>query len=255
MGLKINDLIESELFGYEKGAFTGADSLKFGKLEKANHGTLFFDEIGDMSLSAQAKILRVIQEGTYERLGGHQTLSIDVRIIAATHKDLESMIEKGSFREDLFYRLNVVPIVLPPLRKRKGDIPILAKYFCERFSQDLNFDKKSLTSEAIKCLDAYSFPGNIRELKNILERIYILSEESEIDKKDILFNIESVQSMTENRMNSPLKFKKEKADFEKYYLVQQLRNNGWNISQTADVIGIKQPNLSRKMKELGIEKN
>jgi len=169
-----NELVESELFGYEKGAFTGAVKSKKGKLELADKGTLFLDEIGDMNLSAQAKILRVLQEGEFERVGSNEIIKIDTRIIAATHKNLEEMIENGLFREDLFYRLNVVPLISPALRERREDIPLLVEFFCHKFAAEFNLPLKTLSDGALRQIMNQEFKGNIRELRNLIERLYIL---------------------------------------------------------------------------------
>ncbi len=251
------ELVESELFGYEKGAFTGADTRKIGKLETAHHGTLFLDEIGDMTYATQAKILRVIQEGTFERVGGHQTIDIDVRILAATHKNLEEMIEEGTFREDLFYRLNVLPITVPALRDREGDIPVLAEHYLQHFAVELNLAKKSLSDQAHQVMSGYYFPGNIRELRNLIERLYILVEKSEITADDILPHLKS-------EANSPApapvfsgnqNFATARREFDVQFLIDSLEKNNWNISLTAEKLGMRQPNLSRKIKELGIKRN
>ncbi|MDP8231850.1 MAG: sigma-54 dependent transcriptional regulator, partial [Candidatus Zophobacter franzmannii] len=171
-----SELVESELFGYEKGAFTGAVGNKKGKIEEADGGTLFLDEIGDMGLSAQAKILRVIQEGEFERVGSNKSIRIETRVVAATHKNLEDMVTKGLFREDLYYRLNVVPLIIPPLRERKEDIPVLAQYFSKLYADEMNMPMKQLSEEVIHKLSNLAFPGNVRQLRNLMERLYIFSE-------------------------------------------------------------------------------
>ena len=249
-------LVESELFGHEKGAFTGADKLKLGKLEQANNGTLFLDEIGDMDLSVQAKILRVIQEGTFERVGGNDTISIDVRLIAATHKNLEEMVQKGSFRDDLFYRLNVVPISIPSLRERHGDIEILTEHFLEYYSNEFKTQKKTILPSAMEKLSQYSLPGNVRELKNIIERLCILVTTDFITKDDIAPHLMLKESSSEQGIPSIVgkSFKEVRIDFEKQFFQQQLSDNHWNISLIAKKLGMQQPNLSRKIKELGLTK-
>ncbi|MBS3740611.1 MAG: sigma-54-dependent Fis family transcriptional regulator [Candidatus Cloacimonetes bacterium] len=248
------ELVESELFGHEKGAFTGADKKRIGKLEQADKGSLFLDEIGDMNLRAQAKILRVIQEGTFERVGSNKTLSIDVRIIAATNKDLEKMTEEGEFREDLFYRLNVIPINIPALRKRKSDISILLNYFSEYFAVELKMEPKKFSEEAIDYLKNYEFPGNVRELRNLVERMYILTDQKIIDKDAILPNIK--QQLQPKGKSYPFlktqEFSKAKEEFEKYYLKKHLEKHNWKITDTAKELGLQQSNLSRKIKKLGI---
>ncbi len=252
------ELVESELFGYDKGAFTGADKRKPGKLELANGGTLFLDEIGDMNLTTQAKVLRVIQEGTFERVGGDRTISIDVRILAATHKNLEDMIKNGTFRQDLFYRLNVLPIIVPPLRERQGDIIVLAEYFLRHFSKELKAPVKQLTEDAKSLLADYAFPGNVRELKNLMERLCILVSGEEISARDVIPHLPQ-DADTEMDNSAGLleirQFTQARREFEIRYLTRQLEKYQWNISITANKIGMKQPNLSRKMKDLGIQKN
>lgn len=248
-----SELVESELFGHEKGAFTGAVKSKKGKIELADGGTLFLDEIGDMSLSAQAKILRVLQEGELQRVGSNQTIKVDTRIIAATHKNLEEMVSNGMFREDLFYRLNVVPVICPPLRERKTDIEILVSYFCTKFSTDLNLPLKKFSRDAIEYLKNWDFPGNIRELKNLIERLYILVDNEIIRKEDLLPHhsirkdvcIDDFWVETRN-------FTDKKNDFETRYLSVQLELHANSISKTASALGLQQSNLSRKLKELNI---
>ncbi len=251
-----NELVESELFGHEKGAFTGAEKLKLGKLEMADEGTLFLDEIGDMNLNAQAKILRVIQEGKFEHIGSNKTIDIDVRVIAATNKNLENMIETGEFREDLFYRLNVIPVIIPPLRERKSDIPILLNYYLDYFAAELKVHPKKLSSSAMKILQNYSFPGNIRELKNLVERLYILTGENTITEEDIKPHIINYNEKdTELDFLKTKTYSKARAEFETFYLKNQLEKFNWNISTTAEKLSLQQSNLSRKIKELGIKKD
>lgn len=247
-----NDLVESELFGYEKGAFTGAVKSKKGKLELADKGTLFLDEIGDMNLSAQAKILRVLQEGEFERVGSNETIKIDTRIIAATHKNLEEMVENGSFREDLFYRLNVVPLICPPLRDRHDDIPLLIEYFCQKFAIELNLPLKQFNPSAIKALSMLEFKGNIRELRNLIERLYILIDANIITDQDLpQMDTKSLSSDT-SFWNETKLFQDKKEEFELKYLSTQLELHEHNVSRTAIALGLQQSNLSRKLKDLNI---
>ena len=249
-------LVESELFGHEKGAFTGADSQKLGKLEQANHGTLFLDEIGDMDLSVQAKILRVIQEGTFERVGGNNTINIDVRLIAATHKNLEKMAAKGTFREDLFYRLNVIPIEIPPLRNRIGDIEILTEHFLNHYSQEFKAYTKTVLPSAMVKMNKYRFPGNVRELKNIIERLCILVTTDFITEDDLTPHLMLDKSPDKIDFDATQgkSFKDVKIEFERRFMMQQLKEHHWNISVIAKKLGMLQPNLSRKIKELGLSK-
>jgi two-component system nitrogen regulation response regulator NtrX len=249
------ELVESELFGYERGAFTGAQSRKRGKLEEADGGSIFLDEIGDMEPAAQAKILRVIQEGEFERVGGNHTHHIDVRIIAATNKDLAVMVSNGSFREDLFYRLNVVPVFTPPLRNRKEDIPLLVAHFSALVAAELSMRPKEFSPKALELLANPDYPGNVRELRNIIERIYLLCDKQVLEPLDIasmLPNAEINDNMAEF-WKATAAFADKKRDFEIRYLSTQLQLFGGNVSKTADALGLQQSNLSRKLQELGIK--
>ncbi len=249
------NLIESELFGHEKGAFTDAIARRKGKFEIANNGTIFLDEIGDMSLQAQAKVLRVIQDMRFERVGGEQSIEIDVRIIAATNKNLQEEIAQGNFREDLFYRLNVIPIHLPPLREREDDIEELAVHFLSKFCNG----KKTLTPDAIQYLKSYSWPGNIRELRNAIERIAVLSSKTELDRNSIepllFFNHESASTQHQANVDElfELSINDAKEKFERMYLLYNLRKTGYNITKTAEAIGIYPSNLHAKIKKFRIE--
>lgn len=245
-----SELVESELFGYEKGAFTGAARSKEGKIEQADKGTLFLDEIGDMGSSAQAKILRVIQEGEFERVGGNKTQKIDVRLLAATHKNLEKMVENGQFREDLFYRLNVIPIKTPPLRKHPEDIPILISHFSKHFSEELTIPEKKFSPAVINELQSWQFKGNVRELKNLMERIYILVGKIVVELEDLKI-IKGEIPKTEF-WNQTLTFKEKKKEFEIKYLSTQLKMHEGSISRTAEALELQVSNLSRKLKELKI---
>lgn len=257
------ELIESELFGHEKGSFTGATQLRRGKFDLANGGTLFLDEIGDMSMKTQAKILRILQEQKFERVGGSQTISVDVRIVAATNKDLRAEIQNGRFREDLFYRLNVVPIHLPPLRDRREDVPILSERFLEEFSKIHGKEIRKLTSEAARVLTDYPWPGNVRELKNLIERVIILTPESESGKPltaaDLLTHLKndaSDHSVTDFQDPPPLKgrsLRDARAQFERSFILKTLKEQGGNISKTATVLGIERSHLHKKIKSYGID--
>ncbi len=251
-----DELIESELFGHEKGAFTGAVSMKRGKFDLANGGTLFLDEIGDMALKTQAKILRIIQEQKFERVGGSRTISVDVRIIAATNKNLEEEIKKGNFREDLYFRLNVIPIEVPPLRERKEDIPLLVQNFLNEFSKG----SIKMEKDAVAALSNYDWPGNIRELRNLIERLVILSRGEPITKKDLpkqfLSPYTEQGDLKEDHIEASCfscpDFKTARAIFEKTYLEKKLSEFGGNIKRTAESIGIERRHLYRKIKALGI---
>jgi two-component system nitrogen regulation response regulator NtrX len=247
-----DELIESELFGHEKGAFTGATTRKRGKFEVADKGTIFLDEIGDMSLKTQAKILRILQEKKFERVGGTRTLSVDVRVLAASNKDLEREIGKGTFREDLYFRLNVIPIEVPPLRNRNEDIPLLIETFLSEFVQEGDCGQKSMTPEAIEHLKAYRWPGNVRELKNLVERLAIMIQSDVIGEDDIPLSYRHqkaiISDMAFLREDS---LKEAKREFEKAYIQQKLAENNNNISQTADSIGIERSHLYKKIKSFG----
>jgi len=249
-----NELIESELFGHEKGSFTGAFQQRIGKFELANKGTIFLDEIGDMSLQAQAKVLRAIEDSKIERVGGAKKIEVDVRIIAATNKNLKEEIEKGNFREDLFHRLNVIPIHIPPLRERTDDIPILVEHFTKEI---LNKHKKPLIQfgeDAIKYFQGLPWSGNIRELRNTVERIIILVDTKVISKKDIEFLFSSDQTSLGDIIDTSNSFQEFKEKAEKAFIVKQLNANDWNISKTAEILEIQRSHLYNKIKKYGIEK-
>jgi len=239
-----DELIESELFGYEKGAFTGAVSRKAGKLEIANEGTIFLDEIGDMSLKAQAKLLRAIETKSFHRLGGLQKIDVDVRFICASNKDLKTLIEQGLFREDLYYRLAVITLEVPPLRERGQDIIILAEYFLDKFCQENKTKPKKLTEEAKEVLLEYHWPGNVRELKNLMERLSIIVEKDTIDADSLEIKIKNKESQD---------FKSAKQEFEKQFILKKLAQYNYNIKQTAQAIGMDFTNLYRKIKAYNIK--
>lgn len=247
------DLIESELFGYEKGAFTGADKQKLGKFDLANGGTLFLDEIGDMSLEAQAKILRILQEKTFQRVGGNETIKVDVRVIAATNKDLKEEIKKGNFREDLYYRLNVVPFSVPELKDRKEDIPALIDHFVNDFSKQSGIQRKLFSEAAMNRLINYTWPGNVRELKNFVERVYILTPGDFVDVHDLKFAGLAEVTTDDSDLFSSASFREARARFEREFLEQKINENNGNISKTAETIGLERSYLHRKIKSYGIE--
>jgi two-component system, NtrC family, nitrogen regulation response regulator NtrX len=249
------ELIESELFGYEKGAFTGAQARKKGKLEEADKGSIFLDEIGDMELAAQAKVLRVIQEGEFERVGSNQTHHIDVRVIAATNKNLPELVKRGEFREDLFYRLNVVPIESPPLRERISDIPLLIEHFAGDLALELATRVKHFSPAALQRMQAQPYPGNVRELRNIMERIYLLCDKDTLEPEDIIPVLPGTASNSSSDAGfwqETTAFQDKKRQFEIRYLSTQLKLFGGNISKTAEALGLQQSNLSRKLSELGL---
>ncbi|HKT81318.1 MAG TPA: sigma-54 dependent transcriptional regulator [Vicinamibacterales bacterium] len=251
------ELIESELFGHEKGSFTGATEKQVGKFEQADRGTIFLDEVGDMSPKTQAKVLRVLQEGEVERLGSARTIKVDVRVIAATNKNLEEEIEKGHFREDLYFRLAVIPIYVPPLRERTDDIPMLVRRFMETFSRESNARPKRITQAALEAMQRYRWKGNIRELLNTVERVMIMTGGDVIDVADLPANVRSPQSVSGRggadgdavRAGTLREFKDIS---ERAYLVTKLRENGWNISRTAEVIDTPRSNLYKKLEQYQI---
>lgn len=248
------ELIESELFGHEKGSFTGAFKQRIGKFELADGGNLFLDEIGDMSPQAQAKVLRAIEEGRIERVGGSAKIEVDVRVISATNKDLQQAIEKGLFREDLFHRLNVIPIHIPPLRERKDDIPILVEHFSKMICEKNKFPQKSYSASAMKVFQNYPWKGNIRELRNVVERIVIMVTKEEITDKEVNSFIQASGSPTEDLLSISNSFQEFKEKAEKAFIVKQLNANGWNMSKTAEILGIQRSHLYNKLKKYEIEK-
>jgi two-component system nitrogen regulation response regulator NtrX len=266
-----DELIESELFGHEKGSFTGATDRQIGKFEQADKGTIFLDEIGDMSLKTQAKVLRVLQEQELERLGSNKIIKVDVRVIAATNKNLEEEISRGTFREDLFYRLNVIPIHVPPLRERRDDVATLVRHFSDLFSRENNFRRKTFTAAAMDRLRQHNWRGNIRELRNFVERLIIMSPGDQIDVKDL-------PEFGATRPDAPSAggtllapsaaptappaggadwmqastLQEFKSTSERVFLVAKLRENGWNISKTAEVIDTPRSNLYKKLEQYQI---
>jgi len=245
------ELIESELFGHEIGSVTAATEKQIGKFEQADRGTIFLDEVGDMRPKTQAKVLRVLQEGEVERLGSARTIKVDVRVIAATNKDLELEIEKGTFREDLYFRLSVIPIRVPPLRDRREDIPALVKHFADLFSRDNNRRPQRFTPAALEYLQRARWKGNIRELKNTVERLIIMTPSEVVDVDDLrdIVRLEAKPAGTDNEKGTLREFKETS---ERAFLVGKLRENGWNISKTAEVIGTPRSNLYKKLEQYGI---
>ena len=249
------ELIESELFGHEKGAFTGATEKKRGKFDLAHEGTIFLDEVADMSLKAQAKILRILQEKKFERVGGNKLIDMNVRVIAATNKDLEKEMEAGNFRQDLYYRLHVIPLRVPTLRERKEDIKLLAERFLLDFAIKEGQAQKVLTPDALALLTQHDWPGNVRELKNIIERLIILTSSNEISAKDIpLLNakIENGVLPEDAVVVPPDLLKDARMDFERQFIIKKLEENEGNISRTAEAIGLERSNLHKKIKSLKV---
>ncbi|PAU95758.1 Fis family transcriptional regulator [Aliifodinibius salipaludis] len=252
------DLLESELFGHEKGAFTGASSQRIGKFEQADGGTLFLDEVGDMSPAAQAKVLRALQENAIVRVGGTEKISVDVRVISATNKNLLDEIETGEFREDLYHRLNVIPIHVPPLRKRRKDIPLLAEDWLQKLAEkDIMFSGISFTDKALEELKQQNWSGNVRELQNGIERLGLLADDSEISKEDVqaltLSGGKKSNTFTDLADNME-SFQKFKESAERLFLLRKLKENDWNISQTAEAIDIQRSHMYNKMKKYNIER-
>jgi len=245
------ELIESELFGHEKGAFTGATKRRIGKFELSDAGTLFLDEVGDMSLMTQAKVLRALEEQRFERVGGTKQISVDVRVISASNKDLLSLIEAGEFREDLYYRLNVIPVVVPPLKERLVDIPLLANHFAEQFCREYGKKAKRLSDEAVELLQSYSWPGNVRELKNIVERVVIMTADTEIYAHHLSGLVQRTTTPTIREMGD-LPLKKARQEFEKEYIVYHLQRNEWSVSKTAQELKVDRTSLYKKMRTYGI---
>jgi len=249
------NLLESELFGHEKGAFTDATSQKLGRFELANQGTLFLDEIGNLKPDMQGKILRVLQEREMQRVGGVKTIKIDVRIISATNVDLKKAIKEEKFREDLYYRLNVVPIEIPSLRERKEDIPLLARYFLEIFSREFGKKIKDITPEAMEFLMNYRWPGNVRELRNVIERLVALAKEEVISHKGLPLDILLTVKTEENNIGEEgMLLKGAREQFEKQFILGVLEKVNWNQTEAAEILGIHRNTLMLKMQNLGIKK-
>jgi DNA-binding NtrC family response regulator len=248
------ELIESELFGHVKGSFTGAIKDHAGKFEQADGGTLFLDEIGDMSLDAQAKVLRVLEEGKLQKVGGDEYIHINVRVLSATNKNLSEEIKNGNFREDLFHRLNVIPITVPPLRERREDIPILINYFIEKLHKDNGLPRKVFENKAIEVIKSLNFTGNIRELKNLVERIMIMVPDEAVKleaiKKFLPVNISEIDDFFD-MTNSFAEFKEKT---ERIFIEKHLKQNNWNISKTAEELGIQRSHLYNKIKKYNLEK-
>jgi len=248
------ELIESELFGHEKGAFTGAIHRKLGKFELAHMGTIFLDEIGDMSAPTQAKVLRIIENGEFLRIGGISPIKVDVRIIAATNKNLTEEMKHGRFRSDLFHRINVFQINLPPLKERKEDIALLTQHFVKQYCLENGFRIKQLDDPVYEYLRTLTYPGNIRELKNIIERAVITSAQDTIYLDDVMISTALDHPPQQDMFARTQSLQEAKNELEKQYLETQLALHNWNITKTAEKLGVQRSNLSRRIKQLGIEK-
>ncbi|HYV76136.1 MAG TPA: sigma-54 dependent transcriptional regulator [Candidatus Binatia bacterium] len=245
------DLIESELFGHRAGSFPGAASDKEGKFQKADRGTLFLDEVGDMSLKTQSKVLRTLDEGRFAPVGEDEAITVDARVIAATNKDLEDEISRGNFREDLFYRLNVIPFYVPPLRERKEDIRLLAKHFLREFSQTYNRRSKEMTDDALDALMRYTWPGNVRELRNLIERMVIMNPTlAKLERKHLPSLI--YRDGGRRNLGEFSSLHEARASYERDYILKKLDENQGNVARTAEVLGLERSHMYRKMKTLGI---
>jgi two-component system nitrogen regulation response regulator NtrX len=250
------ELIESELFGHRKGSFSAALEDKIGKLQKADGGTLFLDEVGDMSLRTQSKVLRFLEEQRIEPLGAEGPLQVDARVVAATNKNLEEEIERGNFREDLFYRLNVIPFYMPPLRERLEDVPVLADHFLKEFTTAYGRKPKEMTPEAYQALKEYQWPGNVRELRNLMERIVIMNPQVRVDARHIPLNAGSINPARRAVFERPVErfgsLQEVRATAEREYILKKLDETKGNVTRTAELLGLERSNLYRKMKTLGI---
>ena len=246
------ELIESELFGHEKGAFTGALARRRGRFELAHGGTLFLDEVGDMSLKTQAKVLRALEEQAFERVGGKETVRVDVRVVAASNRELSAMIKEGTFREDLYYRLAVIPIDVPPLRTRKEDIPLLVDHFLAQFSAENGKRRKTISGDALAYFLTYDWPGNVRELRNMVERLTIMSPRDVIGPDDLPVPLRSREDTAPPAEAREKSLREARDQFEKAYILAELRAHEWNMTRTAERLGIERSHLYRKIKAYGI---
>jgi two-component system response regulator AtoC len=246
-------LVESELFGHERGAFTGAVEMHRGKFELANTGTLLLDEVGSLRLDLQAKLLRVLQERAFERVGGSKTIRTDVRIVAASNQDLRQMVAAHTFRDDLFYRLNVIPVSVPPLRDRREDIPLLVNHFLAKYNRAFGRQVQGFTSAALALLTHYHWPGNVRELENVIERLVVISRHRILDVDDMPLDLMSVRGQLANDLLATgVDLRQAKAEFERHYILQTLEKHGWNQTEAAKRLGIHRNTLLTKMDLLHI---
>jgi DNA-binding NtrC family response regulator len=250
------ELIESELFGHEKGSFTGAVNRYVGKFEQANGGTLFLDEIGDMPLAMQAKLLRVLEEGEVERIGGDKALKVDVRVLVATHRNLEELVREGKFRQDLFHRVYVFPLVLPPLRERKDDIPALVKHFAAQVCANNNWKPVEFAPEAVAALQQYSWPGNVRELRNVVERVMLLATSNVVDAEAVSLALPqrsaaAVSGAVMSSGDGPLS--ERVAEYERQVILAELKKQAGHITNTAKALGLERSHLYKKCQQLGID--
>jgi two-component system nitrogen regulation response regulator NtrX len=253
------ELMESELFGHEKGSFTGAAARHIGKFEQAHRGTFFLDEIGDMAPAMQAKLLRVLEEGEIERVGGDKPIPVDVRVIVATHRDLENQVRQGTFREDLYHRVYVFPLMLPPLRERREDIPVLAAHFGRQVAEQNNWKPKSFSAEAIQELERYAWPGNVRELRNVVERVLLLSTADAIGPGDVRLALPQARAASSSGNGGPASatssgtLAERAAQFERETILEELRRHGHHMTNTAKALGLERSHLYKKCQHLGID--
>lgn len=246
------ELIESELFGAVKGAYTGSVADRDGKFAQAHTGTIFLDEIGDMSLKVQAKVLRALQEGEFEKVGGTKTIKVDVRVVAATNKDLKAEVQKGTFREDLYFRLNVVPIIMPPLRQRKTDIPLLVQHFIKQCCEESALKKKSFSDPAIQTMADYDWPGNIRELRNVVERMMILGAGDVVQSDELPIAVTKTEAAYVKNVAGNKSLKDLKEEVERSHIMAVMEKNSWNVTRAAQELDIERTNLHKKLKYYNI---
>ena len=247
------ELIESELFGHEKGSFTGAAGRHIGKFEQAQHGTIFLDEIGDMPLGMQAKLLRVLEEGEVERIGGDKPVPVDVRVVVATHRDLEAQVRDGKFRQDLFHRIYVFPLLLPPLRSRREDIPTLVEHFSRQVSAQNGWKMAAFSSDAMQALQEHSWPGNVRELRNIVERVMLLAGDSQVDLATVQLALPQTSASRSTAVVSNSSLAERVQTFEREAILVELKRSNYNISSAARALGLERSHLYKKAEQLGID--
>jgi DNA-binding NtrC family response regulator len=247
------ELIESELFGHEKGSFTGAAGRHIGKFEQAEHGTIFLDEIGDMPLTMQAKLLRVLEEGEVERIGGDRPVSVDVRVVVATHRDLEAQVREGKFRQDLFHRIYVFPLRLPPLRERSDDIPALVEHFASQVSALNGWKPVPFTPDAIAALQAHSWPGNVRELRNMVERLMLLATDGTVDLATVRLALPQASDTAPVSVAGSGPLAERIQSFEREVILRELRRSNYHITNAAKALGLERSHLYKKAEQLGID--
>lgn len=249
------ELIESELFGHEKGSFTGANGRHIGKFEQANGGTIFLDEIGDMPLTMQAKLLRVLEEGEVERIGGDKPIAVNARVVVATHRNLEAQVKEAKFRQDLFHRIYVFPLILPALRERREDIPALIEHFNQQICQQNNWKSFSFSVDAIQTLQNYDWPGNVRELRNVVERLMLLANDGNVTMETVSMALPHASSTTSHKVNNSGTLAERIQSFERDVLLAELKRNNYHITNAARALGLERSHLYKKAEQLGIDIN